>query len=211
MDPLFPGVILSGGRSSRMGEAKALLPFGAGRLIDHVAARLAPQVESLAINSDDPDIGIPGLPRLADGFAGFPGPLAGIQAALAYCGSAQDAARRPSHVMILPVDAPFFPHDLVRRLADALTGPDDVALAGSLGRQHPVTGLWPLSCAARLADWLADPPTLKVRAFLDGMPVRTVEFPPLLTASGERDPFLNINTPEDLLLARRLLDTGAGD
>ena len=42
MSQLFPGVILSGGKSSRMGEPKALLPFGDRRLIDHIAARRAP-------------------------------------------------------------------------------------------------------------------------------------------------------------------------
>jgi molybdopterin-guanine dinucleotide biosynthesis protein A len=202
MSPRFPGVILSGGKSSRMGEPKASLPFGAKRLIDHVAARLAPQVSGLHLNSNDPDIALPGVASFADRFAAFPGPLAGIHASLAYIA---DTASAATHVAIVPVDAPFFPPDLVERLAATLTGPDDIALAASCGQLHAVTGLWPLSVAGRLEKWLENPPTLKVRAFLDELPLRTVEFPPIAAPLGDLDPFFNVNTKDDLERARKIL------
>lgn len=208
MSPRFPGAILSGGRSSRMGEPKALVPFGAGRLIDYVAARLVPQVSRLCLNSNDPDITLTGIPSFADRFADFPGPLAGIHAALAYFSEQADTA---THVAIVPVDAPFFPLDLVARLEAALTGPDDVALTMSYGRMHPVMGLWPVSTTPRLEAWLDNPPTLKVRTFLDSLPVRTVAFPPIATAAGELDPFFNVNTKDDLETARKVLDAGLSD
>lgn len=203
MKPRFPGVILSGGRSSRMGEPKALLPFGRARLIDHVAAQLAPQVTHLALNSNDADIALPGVPAFPDQFADFPGPLAGIHAALAHAVTRQDNA---THVAIVAVDTPFFPADLVARLAGALTGPDDVALAMSDGRTHPVVGLWPLSAAPPLQAWLENPPTLKVMAFLDRLPLRTVAFPAIATAIGSLDPFFNVNTKDELEKARNILD-----
>lgn len=201
----FPGVILSGGRSSRMGEAKALLPFGEGRLIDHVADRLRPQVAGIHLNSNAPGITLPATPRFGDVFEGYHGPLAGIHAALAHVRAAGIGA---SHVAIMPVDAPFFPKDLVARLEAALTGPGDIALTMSGGQMHPVMGLWPLSLEARLGEWLANPPALKVRAFLDGLPVRTVAFPPVATAFGDLDPFFNVNTTDDLEYARKVLDAG---
>lgn len=204
MSPRFPGVILSGGKSSRMGEPKALLSFGPARLIDHVAARLAPQVTSLYLNSNDPGIALPGIAQFADRFADFPGPLAGIHASLAYIAASEDAA---THVAIMPVDAPFFPRDLIARLEAVLTGPHDVALTMSYGRMHPVMGLWPLSATERLQKWLENPPTLKVRAFLDGLPVRTADFPPIATPLGELDPFFNVNTKDDLEKARGMLNT----
>ena len=74
----FPAVILSGGKSSRMGELKALLPFGPARLIDHVAARIRPQAGPIALNTNDPAITLPGSPSFPDCFTGFHGPLAGI-------------------------------------------------------------------------------------------------------------------------------------
>jgi molybdopterin-guanine dinucleotide biosynthesis protein A len=203
MNERFPGVILSGGRSSRMGEPKALLPFGPARLVDHVAARLAPQVSQLYLNSNNPDIALPGIPAFGDRFADFPGPLAGIHASLAHVAATVGAA---THVAVVPVDAPFFPRDLVARLGADLNGADDIALTMSFGQMHPVVGLWPLSLAGRLGKWLEDPPTLKVRAFLDGLPVRTVEFPPFTTLLGELDPFFNVNTKDDLEKARKILD-----
>jgi molybdopterin-guanine dinucleotide biosynthesis protein A len=72
-------------------------------------------------------------------------------------------------------------------------------------------GLWPLSVAGRLEKWLENPPTLKVRAFLDGLPVRTAEFPPIATQFGEIDPFFNVNTKDDLEKARKILDAFRSD
>lgn len=200
--PPRPGVILSGGRSSRMGRPKALLPFGPHRLIDHVAARLAPQVDGIAVNSNDPDIHLSGAPVFPDITPDFQGPLAGLQAALAYC---TETYPRATHMAVVTVDSPFFPEDLFDRLAATIQTVGDVALAASNGRMHPVTGLWPLSILPALNAWLAAPPTLKVRAFLEGKQVRVVDFGPAVTAAGEIDPFFNINTPEDLDAALRHL------
>ncbi|MDB5523199.1 MAG: mobA [Rhizobium sp.] len=209
MADLFPGVILSGGRSSRMGEPKALLPFGSGRLIDHAAARLAPQVSRIYLNSNDPDIALPQITSFADRFADFPGPLAGIHASLTFI--SEHPGNQTTHVVIVPVDAPFFPLDLVACLGAALIGPDDIALTTSGGQMHPVMGLWPLSVTTRLSKWLENPPTLKVRTFLADLPVRTVAFAPIATPLGEIDPFFNVNTKLDLERAREILDAGFSD
>lgn len=199
----FPAVILSGGRSSRMGRPKALLPFGSGRLIDHVAARVGPQATSIALNANDPAITLAGTASFPDSFAGFSGPLAGIHAGLVHISAQEPDA---NHALMVPVDGPFFPRDLADTLAASLREPEDIALAASDGRMHPVLGLWPLSLAGRLAAWLEDPPTLKVRAFLDGLPVRVTEFAFIDTPRGPLDPFFNINTPDDLDHARKMLE-----
>lgn len=204
----FPGVILSGGKSSRMGEPKALLPFGPAHLIDHVAARLSPQVTALALNSNSQAIALPDIVSFADRFADFPGPLAGIHAALGYTRLAWPDA---SHVAIVPIDAPFFPVDLINRLEAALSGRDDIALTMSDGQLHPVMGLWPVSVLDMLTIWLEHPPTLKVRAFLEGLPVRIVAFEPVETPLGALDPFFNINTPDDLEHAREIFDVIRSD
>ena len=198
----FPAIILSGGRSSRMGEPKALLPFGEGRVLDHVAARVSPQVTGIALNTNDPSITIPGVASFPDRFSDYPGPLAGIHAGLAHIRENDPAA---THALIVPVDGPFFPTNLAETLAATLTGPDDIALTASGGRMHPVLGLWPVSLTDRLADWLEAPPTLRVRAFLDGLPVRVTEFPCIETPLGPLDPFFNINTREDLAQARMII------
>jgi molybdopterin-guanine dinucleotide biosynthesis protein A len=200
--PAFPATILAGGRSARMGESKALLPFGEGRLIDHVAARIRPQVTQVLLNANDPAITLPGTTSFSDDLTGFQGPLAGIHAALV---RVRSTTPETSHVFMLPVDCPFFPADIVARLASTLTGRGDVALAASGGRMHPVLGLWPTALADDLGAWLADPPTLKVRAFLDGKSLQITAWPMVETALGPLDPFFNINGPDDLDYARRML------
>ena len=201
----YPAVILSGGRSSRMGESKAMLALGDARLVDHVAARIRPQVSKVFLNANDPAIALARADAFPDSFSGFQGPLAGIHAGLAHV---RNALPGVSHAFMLPVDCPFFPEDIVARLAESLTGADDLALAASGGRMHPVLGLWPILLADRLAAWLADPPTLKVRAFLDDKPVHITEYPMIETAFGPLDPFFNVNTPADLDRARKIMDVG---
>ena len=77
------GVILAGGRATRMGGGdKGLLPLGGATLLDQVIARLAPQVAGMALNAngDPARFADWGLPVLPDSVADYPGPLAGVLA-----------------------------------------------------------------------------------------------------------------------------------
>lgn len=193
-----PAVILAGGLSSRMGSPKALLELAGMRLIDRIVARLAPQCGRLVINSNDRAIVVDGLERISDRFANFPGPLAGIHAALSLLVETNETA---THMLSAPVDCPFLPDDLVARLADGLDGPDSAAVAMSGDQWQPVVALWPLSALPRLDAWLRDPPSLKMRIFLETLTVKPVAFPMLETVTGPLDPFFNINRPGDLATA----------
>ncbi len=100
----------------------------------------------MAIRSASPAFG---LPVIADSVTGFAGPLAGVLAGLDWT-----AANLPEAEMVasFATDAPFFPRDLVRRLAVALEeGGFDLACAQSNGQAHPVFGLWPSRCARHCA------------------------------------------------------------
>src|SRR5262245_1961092 len=79
------GVILAGGRATRMGGGdKCLLELGGRPILAHVIERLAPQVAAMALNANgDPRrFAAFGLPVLADSVAGHAGPLAGVLAGL---------------------------------------------------------------------------------------------------------------------------------
>ncbi|MGO4843603.1 NTP transferase domain-containing protein, partial [Rhizobiaceae sp. 2RAB30] len=76
---------MAGGKSSRLGGGnKSLRVVGGRPMLVHAADRLAPQVETVALNAnDDPQrFAAFGLPVIADTFAGHPGPLAGILAGM---------------------------------------------------------------------------------------------------------------------------------
>ncbi len=114
----FPCVILAGGQGLRMGGVdKGLVVVAGRRMIDHVVARMEPQCGELAINANgDParwaDLGLHVLPdTLPEGVDAFPGPLAGILAALDWA-----AALGASHVVTVPADTPFLPTGLVAGL-----------------------------------------------------------------------------------------------
>lgn len=198
---MIVGVVLAGGRATRMGGGDKPLVLLAGRpLLAHVLDRIAPQVDAVAINANGPAgrFAAFGLPVLPDPVPGQPGPLAGLLAGLDWA-----AARGADGLVTAPGDAPFLPPDLVARLRAAWrdTGrPAYVVSEGPGGTQaHPITALWPTSLAPALRAALAAGER-RVRVFADAAAAVTVAFP----AAGLR----NVNTPADLAdaeaeLARR--------
>ncbi|MCM2292923.1 molybdenum cofactor guanylyltransferase [Allorhizobium sp. BGMRC 0089] len=188
-----PGVILAGGLSRRMGQSKAMTLLCGRSLLQHVADILLPQVALLGVNSNDPQL-VTTLPVIADQIPGFVGPLAGIAAAMGFARQMKPGA---SHVLIAPVDTPFLPANLAERLKRGVDSVDSVVLAASGGRVHPVIGLWPLSLQAEIENWLDKPENRKLMVFLERCSVQNVIFPDVETKNGPRDPFFNINTPED--------------
>ncbi|MFD0979155.1 molybdenum cofactor guanylyltransferase MobA [Tropicimonas aquimaris] len=196
------GVILAGGLATRMGGGdKGLRPLGDRRLIDHVISRLAPQVGAMALNAngDPARLAEFGLPILPDPIPGHPGPLAGVLAGLDWAAEAGVPA-----IVTAAADTPFFPEDLVARLS-AAAGPKGLALAGSrdsdrkLWRQ-PTFGLWPVSLRHDLRAALEDG-LRKVVLWTDRHEAGLAEFD-----ATTRDPFFNVNTPEDIRAAERLLE-----
>jgi molybdopterin-guanine dinucleotide biosynthesis protein A len=198
------GVVLCGGRSSRMGGGdKCLLPFGDTTILHRVVQRLQPQVRTMSINanSEPSRFSAYGVPVLDDGVPGFAGPLAGVLSGMRW------AAGFPGCDSLLSVagDTPFFPGNLAGRLAESASqAPGLIAVATSGGRRHPVFALWPISLADRLEHFLSAEGNRRVNAFIDTQGVVEVDFPMGTGAGGPLDPFFNINTPEDLAEAWRI-------
>ena len=191
------GVILAGGRATRMGGGdKGLRHLGDRRLIDHVIDRLAPQCAALAINAngDPARFAEFGLPVLADSLPDHPGPLAGVLAGLDW-----GAAEGHAAIVTAAADTPFFPRDLARRLA-AAAGPSGLALAASRDAEgklwrHPTFGLWPVALREDLRSALRGG-LRKIVLWTDAHGAGLAEFP-----ATPFDPFFNVNTPEDIARA----------
>lgn len=195
------GVILAGGRGTRIGGAdKALMGLGGEAMLAHVVRRLAPQVGALALNAN----GDPGrfagfaLPVLPDPVPGRPGPLAGILAGMRW-----GVLVGASHVVTAATDTPFLPADLVARLGQAADrAREPIALAETASGLHPTFGLWPVTLADDLALAL-DAGTRKVAAWALGEGTARARF-----ADAPYDPFFNVNAPADLAAAERILAGG---
>ncbi|MBS1170389.1 MAG: mobA, partial [Burkholderiaceae bacterium] len=129
------GLILAGGRGSRMGNLdKGLQTLAGEPLVAHVIRRLLPQVGSLLLNANRnlEKYHQFGLPVVSDKLTGFEGPLAGLHAGLHQCNT--------PYLVTVPCDGPFLPEDLVAKLADALARENaDVAVAVTIedGQQQP--------------------------------------------------------------------------
>jgi molybdopterin-guanine dinucleotide biosynthesis protein A len=109
------GLILAGGRGSRMGGIdKGLQPYRGMPLAMHSLMRLQPQVGELMINANRNLSAYEsfGAPVWPDAQSDYPGPLAGFLAGLERC--------ETDYLMSVPCDTPAFPEDLVARLARAL-------------------------------------------------------------------------------------------
>ena len=186
------------------GGDKSLLPLGSGTVLDQILSRFGPQVETVALsaNGDPQRFSRFGLPVLADTVEGFAGPLAGILTGLEWAAAGTSCKA----VVTAAGDTPFLPVDLVDRLASAAgEHPGSIAVASSAGRLHPTFALWPTDCRDALRHFLVDEDNRRVSSFIERHGYVDVEFPVLQSAG--LDPFFNINVPDDLAEAGRLLQS----
>ena len=205
------GIILAGGLARRMGGAsggankaldKGLLELGGQTMLGRVMARLQPQVHSLALsaNGDPQRFSEFSLEVLGDSIKGYAGPLAGILSGLDW-GAKQGA----THVVSVAVDTPFFPENLVSALQE--TGQrcsKPIVLAASSDDEkgmmrHPTFGLWPVVLREDLRLALSGG-VRKVLQWAEEKGCCSAEFETLAY-----DPFFNINTTDDLLLAKQII------
>ena len=149
------GLILAGGRGSRMGGVDKGLQIHRGRpLAAHALERLRPQVGRLMVNANRnlETYRAMGVPVWPDEVPDYPGPLAGMLAGLAHCETALMAT--------VPCDTPNFPLDLVARLASGLERAEaDIAVAYTRAGEdlfpQPVFCLMKTSLEEALAAFIA--------------------------------------------------------
>jgi molybdenum cofactor guanylyltransferase len=213
---VITGTILAGGVSRRMFEAesrvaggdkvgdKGLLAIGSVSMIEHVLARLRPQVSAVVLNAngDPARFASLGLPTVSDPVEGFVGPLAGVLAGMRWTARTHPGV---THTLSVSSDAPFLPTDLAVRLGAAVTGrPTAIAIAKSNDGLHPVIGLWPVALADDLEEALRHG-VRKMLAWTDRHGTVPVHFDDIVAGDRRIDPFFNANTQADLAEARRLL------
>lgn len=183
------GLVLAGGRGSRMGGVdKGLQAFRGAPMVMHVIMRLAPQVGALIINANQnigPYEGF-GYPVWPDQLGGFEGPLAGLQTGLSRC--------ETPYLVSAPCDSPFVPDDLVATLAEGLqaAGADIAVAVTEEGerRPHPVFALMKTSVLASLDSYLLNGGR-KIETWYRSLPFAEVLFQ-------DADAFRNINTVDEL-------------
>ncbi len=198
------GLILAGGRGQRMGGIdKGLQPFCGRPMVQAVLERLRPQVDTVLVNANQnlERYAALGYPVLADLIDGHAGPLAGLQAGLAWCAAAGAGATlravAPDALLTVPCDSPRLPTDLARRLAAPLADRAiDLSVAVAQGREQPVFALVRTGLAAHLQAFL-EGGGRRIDAWYGTLRVARVSF------DDEADAFANVNTLAELALLER--------
>jgi molybdenum cofactor guanylyltransferase len=188
-------LILAGGKASRMGGGdKPLLDVGGSSMLARVIAVLRPDAAAIAIsaNGDPARFAAFAVPVLPDGAFEGEGPLAGLLAGLDWAVTLHAAA-----LLTVPGDTPFVPSGL----ATALAPPPACAATGDRG--HHLVALWPVACRDDLRRLLSVPGRRNVEHFARLIGMRRVDFP-----LAKWDAFVNVNTLDDLALARSIAERG---
>jgi len=200
------GILLAGGLARRMGGGdKCLRMLGGRPLLDWLIETARPQVDTLILNANgDPDrFAGYRLPVVADVIEGYAGPLAGVLTGLTWVA---ENAPEAEWLVSFATDAPFLPADMVARMLDAVEREGaEMACAASGGRTHPVFGLWPVRLRDELKAAMVEEDMRKIDRWTARYKLAEVAF----ADTAGRDPFFNVNRPENLAEAEAALAQGS--
>lgn len=180
------GSLLAGGRGNRMGGAdKGLQPFRGRPLVEWTLERLRPQVGQILIsaNRNLERYGEYGVPVVQDELPDYPGPLAGLLAAMSFA--------ETSWIATSPCDSPYVPEHMVGHLAQALE--ESGALLAAVRTPDGPQPVFML-CNVKLKDCLRDyllSGGRRLQGWLGDQGAVWVDFP-------ESRAFANFNTLADL-------------
>ena len=201
------GVVLAGGRSSRMGSSKAALEWHGSTLLRRTVSVVGRAVDGPVVVVGAPGQPLPTLPSgvelLADPHEGL-GPLQGIAVGLAA------VADRADRAFVSSTDLPFLHPAFVRAVLRALTSADDVALPVAHGFQQPLAAAYRTALAPTVAALVAGERLRPAFLFAECRVLRLdesvlLEDPGVAALDPELDSVHNVNAVQEYEAARRRL------
>lgn len=179
-----------------MGRDKALLLLAGRPLITHVLERAAPLGDDILITTNTPDeYGFLGGVRLVPDDQPGAGPLTGLRTAL--------RAARHEVVLVLACDLPFVSPPLLEHMLN-LIGPADAVLPRWRGEFEPLHAIYRRTCLPAMDQALTEG-RRRVISFLPAVRTVIVDEDQIRTFDPQGLTFFNLNTPDDLRRAERLL------
>ncbi len=197
----FSLVILAGGRATRMGTNKCVMPLAGKPVVSHILNELSPHAAETFLIANEP------APLLAFGLAIYPddipglGPLGGLATAL----------RRASQprIVLTACDMPFIRWSLVEYLL-SLADSAQVVMPRVGGEAEPLLAVYSRSCLPAIERSLAAGERRMV-SFLASVQLREVDEGELLSSDPTRMTFFNLNTPDDVTKAEKIMGGTMGD
>ncbi|WP_445736643.1 molybdenum cofactor guanylyltransferase [Mariniflexile sp.] len=139
------GIVLAGGKSSRMGTDKGFLHFKGKPFVHYGIEALKPLVSEIIIVSDDSNYDVFGLKRMNDLIKNA-GPVAGICAGL--------EASSTDYNLILSCDIPLINSDILKQLIEGMDETSEIIQIESNGKTMPLIALYKKSCKAKFLKLL---------------------------------------------------------
>jgi molybdenum cofactor guanylyltransferase len=198
------GIVLAGGRSSRMGTAKAALEWHGSTLLRRVTGIVARATGGSVVVVRAPGQALPPLPNgieVAEDAREGRGPLQGLAAGLAAVDGREEVA------FVSSTDAPLLHPAFVRRVVAALDGEHDVALPQAGGFPHPLAAAYRTALLPEVEKLLAADrmrpaflfETCRVRRLDEAL---LLDDPAVAAFDPALDSVLNLNEPADYQAAR---------
>jgi molybdenum cofactor guanylyltransferase len=193
------GIVLCGGRSSRMGRPKAWLPIGNERMLVRVV-RIVSEAVSPVVVAAAPEQELPSLPPeiviVRDRIEGR-GPLPAIAAGLDELASHCDAA------FVSSCDSPLLKPAFIRRLIDLL-GEKSICVPKIGDYRHPLAAVYRVTVRSAVQQLLSAN-CLRPLDLFELLPTRVVEAQDFADVDSALQSLRNLNTPEDYTSALREL------
>ncbi len=189
------GIVLAGGKSTRMGTSKAMLPFGPETMLQRVVRLLSPVVSPIVVVAAR-EQELPELPRdvrIARDEREARGPLEGLRAGLKALPDSVDSAYATS------CDVPLLVPGFVARMIELL-GDHDIAVMEIDGFTHPLSAVYRRGTLPNVESLLAQD-RLRPAFLFDAVRTRRVQPAEMMAVDPELRTLRNLNTREDYLAA----------
>ena len=193
-------VVLAGGKSQRFGKDKSQVKLGNKMLIDYVLTEIVDLYKDILIVTNEPIKFLDSnkISTTKDIKKGL-GPLGGVLSAMKWV---KDNKKNYEWISTFPIDTPFFKKEHLSKFYKEINlDKSNLFFMKSKNTRHNIFGLWSLKLFEKL-ELALNRGDRKVELWANEIGVKTIDF----KHENNKDPFFNINTKEDLEIAKKLLE-----
>ena len=193
-------VVLAGGKSTRFGKDKSQVKLGNKMLIDYVLTEIIDLYKDILIVTNEP-IKFKDSNKISiiSDIKKDLGPLGGVFTAMKWV---MENRKDYKWISTFPIDTPFFKKQHLSKFYDEINlDESDLFFMRSKNTRHNIFGLWSLKLFEKL-ELALKRGDRKVELWANQIGVKTIDF----KHENNKDPFFNINTEEDLNIAKKLLN-----
>ena len=192
-------VVLAGGKSKRFGRDKSQVKLGDKILIDFILTEIIHFYKDILIVANEP---IKFLDSnkifLTSDIKKDLGPLGGVFSAMKW---ARENRKDYKWISTFPIDTPFFKKEhLIKFYKEINLEKSNLFFMKSKNTRHNIFGLWSLELYKKL-EFALNSGERKVELWANEIGVKTIDF----QFENNNDPFFNINTKDELEVAKKLL------